>query len=98
MNKLYMMIGLPASGKSTIAKELSKSEDAIIMSSDEIRKEFGDINDQSQNEKVFEEVEKRIKEGLLKSNVIYDATNINYKKRRAFLQKLNKIEVKKIAV
>lgn len=98
MNKLYMMIGLPASGKSTIAKELSKSEDAIIVSSDEIRKEFGDINDQSQNEKVFEEVEKRIKEGLLKSNVIYDATNINYKKRRAFLQKLNKIEVEKIAV
>lgn len=98
MNKLYMMIGLPASGKSTIAKELSKSEDAIIVSSDEIRKEFGDINDQSQNEKVFKEVEKKIKEGLLIKNVIYDATNINYKKRRTFLQKINKIEVEKIAV
>ncbi len=98
MVKMYMMIGLPASGKSTIAKELSKSEEAIIVSSDEIRKGFGDINDQSQNEKVFEEVEKRIKEGLLNGNVIYDATNINYKKRRAFLQKLNKMEVKKIAI
>ena len=40
MNKLYMMIGLPASGKSTIAKELSKSEEAIVVSSDEIRKEL----------------------------------------------------------
>lgn len=65
MNKLYMMIGLPASGKSTIAKELSESEDAVIVSSDEIRKEFGDINDQSQNTKVFEEVEKRLKQNIL---------------------------------
>lgn len=99
MNSLYMLIGLPASGKSTIAQELSKSEEAIIVSSDEIRQELlGDINDQTQNARVFEEVEKRIKEGLLKGNVIYDATNINYKKRRAFLQKLNKMQVRKIAV
>lgn len=60
-----MMIGLPASGKSTIAKEFSKSEDAIIVSSDEIRKELGDVNDQSQNTKVFEEVEKRLKQNIL---------------------------------
>lgn len=30
--------------------------------------------------------------------MIYDATNINYKKRRAFIQKLNKLDVKKIAI
>jgi len=52
--------GLPASGKSTIAKEISKSEDAVIVSSDEIREELGNINDQSQNAKVFEEVESKI--------------------------------------
>lgn len=99
MNKLFMMIGLPASGKSTIAKEISESEEAIIVSSDEIRKELlGDVNDQNNNELVFKEVEKRIIEGLKVGNVIYDATNINYKKRMAFLQKLNKLEVEKIAV
>ena len=99
MHKLFMMIGLPASGKSTIAEQLAESEDAIIVSSDQIRKELlGDINDQSQNAKVFQEVEKRIKERLQVGNVIYDATNINYKKRRAFLERLNKIEVEKIAV
>ena len=65
MTKLYMMIGLPASGKSTIAKEIAKSEDAVIVSSDEIRQEFGDVNDQSQNAKVFEEVEKRLKQNIL---------------------------------
>lgn len=99
MNKLYMMIGLPASGKSTIAEKISKSEGAIIVSSDEIRKELlGDVNDQSKNELIFEEVEKRIKDGLLNSNVIFDATNINYKKRRGFLHGLGKMKVKKIAV
>ena len=96
MNKLYMMVGLPASGKSTIAKEIAKSKKAIIVSSDELRKELlGDINEQSQNAKIFEEVEKRIKEGLKQGNVVYDACNINYKKRRAFLQKLNKMVVEK---
>lgn len=65
MIKFYMMIGLPASGKSTIAKEIAKSEDAVIVSSDEIRREFGDVNDQSQNVKVFEEVEKRLKQNIL---------------------------------
>ncbi len=94
-----MMVGLPASGKSTIAKQIAESEKAIVVSSDELRKELlGDINDQSQNARIFEEVEKRIKDGLQQGNVVYDACNINYKKRRAFLQKLNKMEVEKIAV
>ncbi len=65
MVKFYLLVGLPASGKSTIAKEIAKSEDAVIVSSDEIRREFGNVNDQSQNEKVFEEVEKRLKQNIL---------------------------------
>lgn len=100
MNKLYMMIGLPASGKSTIAKEIAKSEEAIIVSSDEIREEIlGDINDQSQNAKVFEEVEKRLKANIKEGrNVIFDATNINYKKRRDWLNRFNKYNVEKIGI
>lgn len=99
MNKLYMMIGLPASGKSSIAEKISESEDAVIVSSDEIRKElFDDVNDQSDNKKVFEEVDKRVIEGLKTGNVIYDATNINYKKRMNFLQKIKRLDVEKIAV
>lgn len=95
MNKLYMMIGLPASGKSTIAKEISKSEGAIIVSSDEIRKEFGDINDQSQNVKVFEEVISRAKFYLANQyDVIIDATNINYKKRRHLLNSIDSLHTK----
>lgn len=93
MSKLYMMIGLPASGKSTIAEKISKSEGAIIVSSDEIRKELlGDINDQSKNNLIFETVEERIKFCLANNqDVIFDATNINYKKRRAFLQRMRSL-------
>lgn len=88
-----MMVGLVASGKSTIAKELSIKHNAIIHSSDVIRKElFGSEDIQDGNELVFQTLHKRIKQDLIKGkNVIYDATNINYKKRKAFLSKLRKI-------
>lgn len=47
-----MMVGLPGSGKSTYAKELSNDLDAIICSSDIIRKELCvDINSQDKVEK-----------------------------------------------
>ena len=99
MTRLYMMIGLPASGKSTIAKEISESEDAVIVSSDEIRREYGDVNDQSQNAKVFKEVGKRLKENIENGrNVIFDATNVSYKKRRAWLERFNRYNVEKIAI
>ncbi len=69
------------------------------MSSDEIRREFGDVNDQSQNARVFEEVEKRLKQNILEGkNVIFDATNISYKKRRAWLERFNRYDIQKIAV
>lgn len=95
MNKpiFIMLVGLPGSGKSTYAKELSKRINAKICSSDAIREELtGDINSQNNNEEVFKLLHKRIKEHLLNGeNVIYDATNINSKRRRAFLQELNNI-------
>lgn len=100
MTKLFLMIGLPASGKSTLAEQISKSEDAEIVSSDNIRKElYGDENIQGDNNKVFRILQERIINGLKNNkNMIYDATNISYKTRIAFLQRLNKLEVEKIAI
>lgn len=93
MNKLFMLVGLPASGKTTCGKRLAEVEDALIVSSDEIRKELlGNQNDQTKNEEIFKEVESRIINGLKEKNVIYDATNINYKRRMAFLQKIKDVE------
>ncbi len=97
MKKLFMLVGLPASGKSTCGKRLAESEDALIVSSDEIRKELlGNENDQTNNEDVFKEVENRIIKGLKERNVIYDATNISFKRRMNFLQRIKNAE--KIAI
>lgn len=91
---MTMLCGLPASGKSTYAKVLANKTDAIILSSDAIRWElFGDEADQEHNQQVFQELHKRIKEYLRNGkNVVYDATNITSKKRRAFLNELKKID------
>lgn len=92
MSKIYMMIGLPASGKSTIAEALSEQKNAEIVSSDKIREEvLGNINDQSKNSEVFEIVNKRIVDLIINGqNAIFDATNINYKKRMNFIKEMKR--------
>ena len=76
MAKFIMLAGLPGSGKSTYAEELVRKEGFVVHSSDKIREELGDVNDQSKNEQVFTILHKRIKEDLRSGkNVIYDATN-----------------------
>lgn len=98
---MVMYVGLPASGKSTYARQLAKKINATIFSSDELREEmFGDVNDQEHNHELFIELHKRIKDCLRSGdNAIYDACNISSKRRRAFLQELNKINcVKKCII
>ena len=98
--KLYIMIGIPGAGKSTLAKEIAKDNAAVIVSSDSIRKElFDDENNQDNNEQVFNEFHKRIKSNLKNGvSVIADATNLSLKSRRAILQNVLKIECEKNAV
>lgn len=88
---LIVMVGVPGSGKSSVAKQLAEvNKDIVIVSSDAIREEFyGDANDQSHNDKVFRVVNKRLKEGLIaEKKVILDATNISKKRRKALLRDL----------
>lgn len=95
MNKptLYVMCGLPASGKSTYSKELALKYNAKIFSSDALREEMlNDVNNQDHNTDIFIELHRRIKAHLASgSNAIMDSTNINSKKRRAFLSELKNI-------
>ena len=97
--KLYIMVGISSSGKSTIAKQIAEKENCIIVSSDTIRSEIcpGGVTDQSKNEEVFQIFHRRIKENLLKgNNVIADATNITIKSRRAIFNLVNDIDCEKI--
>lgn len=100
MSRLIMLCGLPASGKSHYAKQLSKEYNAIIISSDELRIElFNDVNVQDRNNEVFNELKKRVKKALLENiSVIIDSTNINYKRRKAFLDELKTYPIHKLCV
>lgn len=95
-----MMVGLVGAGKTYKAQELAKQYDAKIFSSDALREElFNDINEQSRNQELFTELHKRIKNCLRDGkSAIYDATNINYKKRMSFLAELKNIPCEKTCV
>ena len=96
---MIMPVGLPGSGKSTWAEKNKDELNAVIHSSDAIRAEFGDVNDQSKNTDVFQILHSRIKEDLMAGkNVIYDATNLVKKRRVAFLDEVGNIPCKKVCV
>lgn len=95
MSNIVMTVGLPGSGKTTWA---SAQEGYKVFSSDAIRQELGDVNDQTQNDKVFRILHKRIKEALEDGkDCIYDATNVTAKNRRAFLSYINNIHCHRVA-
>lgn len=91
MSKFIIMCGLPGSGKSTYAKSI---ENAIVISTDEIRKEInGDENNQDNATLVFDIAFNRIRSFLENKkfeNVVFDATNINYKKRMDIINRFKK--------
>lgn len=95
-----MMVGLPYSGKSTYADCLDEEADVTIHSSDAIRAElFGNVQDQEHNAKVFEVLHQRIRDDLRAGkSVIYDATNLSYKRRINTLEHLSKIDCKKTCI
>ena len=95
-----MMVGLPGSGKSDVAKELSLKYKAEIMSSDQMRIDlFGPeyVYNYKDNKVVYNTLHKQILEKLQAGkNIIYDATNIKMFKRIKFLERLVNISCKKV--
>ena len=87
MKVFNMLIGLPGSGKSTVAQKIKDEVISLnkveveIVSSDSIRKElYGNEEIQGDPQKVFTLMKQRSKQALLEDKyVIYDACNINYK-------------------
>ena len=96
-NNLYIMIGLPGSGKDTLAKSMQEhitritSIDTVILSSDDIRNELYGWEDQTHNGEVFQEMNKRCKKTLQDGkHVIYNATNLNLRRRKALISEMKK--------
>jgi predicted kinase len=73
--KAYVMVGAPGAGKSTLASKLARSEQAVIISGDEVRAElFGD----EPNRGTWTEIDDRIEELLSEAvgrTVILDGTH-----------------------
>lgn len=92
MQTFYMMVGLPGSGKSFTAKTLPH---AVIHSSDAIRAEsLGDENRQDQQDLVFQTLHERVLRDLADgADVVYDATNLDYKRRMGFIQRVDAINL-----
>ncbi len=89
-NKLYIMIGIPGSGKSTYAKMAFPN--AIYVSRDEIRFNLVAEDEEyfSKEEEVFDEFIDTINLGLAFGNdVVADATHLNPKSRLKLLSHLD---------
>lgn len=99
MTEFIMLVGLPASGKSTYAEKL-KEKEYHIHSSDSIREELtGDANTQDKNIDVYATLHKRVKDDLNNNiSCVYDATNMSMKRRKAFLNEIKKYNCRKTCV
>ena len=99
-NTLYIMVGLPGSGKSTYAKEFIKDQQVEYLSSDSLRAVFGkNESDQSVTPKVFGHIKTKVDEYLRDNkNVLVDATNVNRKERNDYINTAKKYNSKVVAV
>ncbi len=100
-NKLFIMVGIPGSGKSTYAK--NHLSNALYVSRDEIRFSLVAENEEyfSKEDEVFTEFINAINLGLAMNNdVIADATHLNAKSRLKLLANLdlNKEKTEVIAI
>ena len=89
-NVLIVLGGLPASGKSTYGEMLVKSGIFCSVCPDKIRGElYGNENIQGDGKQVFAIAHHRIKDlGQGGNNAVFDATNIDRKRRTEFVAEM----------
>lgn len=95
------MCGIPASGKSAIAKIIACDENAVILSSDEIREELypGQEYNSNQNGAAFKELNSRLDKELEgEQNIIVDATNLLRNRRIYYFYKAKSKDYRAICV
>lgn len=90
MNKLYLLVGYPGSGKSTILKNLIKKDTDLILSSDDLREELFGFRDQTRNRELFIELYKRAEDHKDIGDVYIDSTALTRKDRLRAVERLKK--------
>lgn len=86
--QLLVMVGCPASGKSTVATQLQEKTGYKLISRDKVRREIGETNyDKEGHKKVREAFHDRIRSTLLNGDsVIADATHLTKHSRVNLLE------------
>ena len=99
MTNVYVMVGLPGSGKSVCAKNLYEDficggRNSVYLSSDEYRESLlGDETDQSNNTLVFDTMYSDFREHLKNKvdDIILDMTNTTAKNRKRIFEQIRKV-------
>jgi len=101
MKKFYMMCGISASGKSTVAREISEIENATIISSDDIRQELwpGERYRSERNAEIFRTLESRLAEMLSAGkNVIIEAIFSDALKRKLYVEQVKSKDYQAVCI
>lgn len=82
------MVGISGSGKSFHANKLQTSLNAKLVETDALRQELlGNVQDQTQNGRIFAVARDRVNKFLAEGhNVIIDATSLNPKERKDWVE------------
>ena len=91
MKRLILLVGIPGSGKTTLAKKLT-ARGFLRLNADSIREAlWGDAADQREPEKVFGVFFKQLEEALAQGlDIVIDNTNLNQKQRKPILDRAAK--------
>lgn len=94
MARLVILVGIPGCGKSTWAEHMFDPHYSVTVSSDRIRAELSDVNDQTRNSEVFDLFHQRIAIALEDGEtVIADSTALDARARRNLLDVASQVGV-----
>ena len=88
----HLLVGLPASGKSTFAQQLNQQmPNSVIISTDTIRQRlYGDEKIQGSWSQIEQIVIEQVRLAITyEQTAIYDATNVRFDWRSSFLDKVS---------